>query len=410
MPFKSVVNEYYARDISKKVRSAYRTKALNGEFIGSYAPYGYRKNPENKHQLIINEDTVGIVRRIFQMAVDGLTPFKIANTLSKEEILTPRAYLANKEGVYKNCYNPKYPTDWCNTTIMAILQNRVYLGHIVAGKSTTKSFKNRKQVPIAKEEWIETKNTHEPIIDEYMFERAQKMVGVRKVRNTSGRVNIFAGLLKCSDCGGGLNYVKKTGTHEGSYNCNLYRKKSTKYCTAHYITHKALYKLVLDDIREKAKFAKEHEEELCAYALKLSNGNVDEKSKRLDKELEKLKKREEELDIIFKKLFEQSALGMITDERFITMTAGYETEQQELSEKIMALQSQLDEQKALNNNTKRFLEIVHKYSEITELDSTILNDLIESIVIYNAESKSRKNRKQRVDINYKFVGLMQMGN
>ena len=379
--------------------------------IRAYAPYGYKKNPENKRQLIIDEKTADNVRRIFQMAAEGLTPFKIAYRLSKEEILTPRAYLASEKGVYQNCYNPKYPTDWCNTTVLTILQNREYLGHIVCNKSTTKSFKNRKQVQIDEEEWIETKNTHKPIVEDYLFEMAQKVVRVRKMRNTSGRKNIFAGLLKCSDCGGGLNYIKpKTEGHEGSYNCNLYRKKATRYCTAHYITHKALYKLVLDDIKKKARIAKEHEEELCAYALKLSNGNSNAKTKRLSSELSKLKKRDEELDIIIRKLFEQSALGVISDERFATMSAGYEKEQKELSARITDLQSQLDENETLNNNTARFLKIVHKYSEITELDDVILNDLIESIVIHNAENKSRKNRIQKVEINYKFVGLMQMGN
>lgn len=409
MPFKSVVNEYYARDISRKVRSAYHTKALNGEFTAAYAPYGYKKDPENKHQLIVDGNVAGIVQRIFQMAADGLSPYKIASQLSREQILTPRAYTAEEYGKYKDCFHPKYPTDWNNGTIMTILQNREYLGHLVCNKSTTKSFKNRKLVRNPEEQWIETPNTHEPIVEEYVFVMAQKVVRVKKRDNTAGHDNIFSGLLKCSDCGGGLCYIKpKTEGHQGSYNCNLYRKKSTKYCTAHYITHKALYQLVLNDILRNAAIAKQYEGELTEYAQKVASGNANDKYKRVQKELDKYKQRSSELDIIIKKLFEQNALGVISDERFLSMSADYEREQKELSSKIAELKAQIDKRDAEGSNTTKFLNAVRKYSGITELTASILNDLIDSIVIYNAEGKSRKNRVQRVEINYKFIGLMQM--
>ena len=410
MPFKSVVNEYYAKDISRKVRSAYRTKALNGEFTAPHAPYGYRKNPENKRQLIVDENTAGNVRRIFQMAADGLSPFKIASQLSKEQILTPRAYTASIHGKYKNCFNPKYPTDWNNGTIMTILQNREYLGHLVCNRSTTKSFKNRKIVQIPEEQWIETQNTHEPIVEQYVFDMAQKVVRVKKRENTAGHDNIFAGILKCSDCGCSLGYVKgKTEGHQGAYNCNLYRKQSTKYCTAHYITHKALYTLVLEDIKRNAAIAGKYEGELAEYAQKIASGNADGKYTRLRKDLDKCKQRSAELYAITKKLLEQNALGGITDEQFISMSAEYEKEKKELTSKIAELQAQFDKRDAEGSNTMNFLNAVRKYSEITELTANILNDLIDSIVVYDAEGKCmKKNRVQRVEINYKFIGLMQM--
>ncbi len=409
MAFKSVINEYYARDISKKIKAAYHTKALNGEFTAPHAPYGYRKNPDNRHQLVPDENTAGTVTRIFQMAAQGLTPFKISSQLSKEKILTPRAYTAQQHGKYKDSFHPQYPTDWSNTTVMTILQNREYLGHMVCNKSTTKSFKNRKLVKTDPCDWIEVKGTHEPLVDEFLFELAQKVVRVKKRENGTGNPNIFAGLLKCSDCGGSLSFIKpKNDGHAGSYNCNLYRKRTSKYCSAHYITHKALYKIVLDDIRRNAETAKQYEDELSEYALALSKSNSKGKTKRLEKELEKLQKRNGELDTIIKKLFEQNALGVISDERFISMSVGYEEEQTELKTKIAGLQNHLDEQETANGNTEKFLNAVRKYSEITELNAAILNDLIDSIVIYNAEGKSRNNRKQRVEINYKFIGIMQM--
>ena len=408
MPFKSVINEYYARDISRKVRSAYHTKALNGDFTAAFAPYGYLKDPVNKHRLIIDEETAPVVKKIFQMASEGLTPFKIAKQLSNDKILTPRAYLSHRFGKYQNCFPAKYPEDWSNSTIMAILQNRVYLGHTLGNKTTTKSFKNRKQVAIPEAEWIEIQNTHLQLVDEYLFDTAQKVVRVKKRENSTGVPNIFAGLLKCSDCGASLGYVKgKTEGHQGAYNCNVYRKKNLRYCTAHYITHKALYHLVFEDIKRNARIAKQYEGELSEYAKKVASGNDNGKFKRLQKELDKLKQRDSELDTIIKKLFEQNALGVITDERFISMSAEYEVEQKKSAERIAELQVQLEKRDSEGNNTTKFLNAVRKYSEIDELDAAVLNDLIDSIVVYNAEGRSRKNRKQKVEINYKFIGIIQ---
>ena len=410
MPFKSVVNEYYARDISRKVRAGYRARALNGDFTGPHAPYGYRKDPENKHQLIVDENTAVNVRRIFQMAVDGLSPFKIASQLTKEQILTPRAYTASQYGKYKNCFNPRWPTDWNNNTIAIILRNREYLGHLVCNRSTTKSFKNRTVVQLPEDQWIEVKNTHEPIVEQHVFDLAQKVIRVKKRENTAGHENIFSGLLKCPDCGCRLGYIKgKSNGHQGSYNCNLYRKKSTQHCTAHYITHKALYTLVLEDIRRNAAIAVQYEDELSDYARKVASGNTDNRDVRLRKDLDKAKKRCGELDTIIKKLFEQNALGVVSDERFMSMSVDFEKEQKDLSEKITQLQAQLDKRDAEGNSAMKFLTAVRKYLDITELDAGILNDLIDSIVVYDTEGKCmKKNRVQRVEINYKFIGLMQM--
>jgi len=187
----------------------------------------------------------------------------------------------------------------------------------------------------------------------------------------------------------------------------VYRKKNLRYCTAHYITHKALYQLVFEDIKRNAQIAAQYEGELSEYAKKVASGNDNGKFKRLQKELDKLKQRDSELDTIIKKLFEQNALGVITDERFISMSAEYEAEQKESAARIKELQAELSKRDTEGNNTTKFLNLVRKYSEITELDALTLNDLIDSIVVYNAEGRSRKDRKQRVEINYKFIGIMQ---
>ena len=193
MPFKSVVNEFYAKDISKKIRSAYRTKALNGEFTAAFAPYGYLKDPNDKHKLIPDADTADIVRRIFKLAAEGVSPYKISVILRNEKVLMPRAYIAEQTGRYNNCYDHNHPYDWCNNTITIMLQNKVYLGHMVSNKSTSKSYKNRKLVKNASEEWIEVKNTHEPLVDEATWELAQQIIGKRKRPMRTGEMQIFSG-------------------------------------------------------------------------------------------------------------------------------------------------------------------------------------------------------------------------
>jgi hypothetical protein len=410
MPFKSVVNEYYARDISRKIRAAYRTKGQNGEYLGAYAPYGYRKDPSDKHRLIVDENTAVNVAQIFRMAADGLSPSKIASRLSKEGLLTPRAYAASLCGESKTCFQPKYPTGWSYTTIRAVLQNRAYLGHLVCNKHTTKSFKNKTPILTPKDQWIEVQNTHEPIVGEYLFDLAQKVARVKKRENTAGLDNIFRGLLRCSNCGGGLSYRKGCSKGNlGAYNCNTYRQRGEKYCSAHHISYNALYAVVLEDIKRHARNAKMYEDELSDYARELAAKNADDKVNHVRKELDKAKRRSAELDVIIKKLFEQNALGVISDERFVVLSTGYEREQRELAAKIRELQSQFDKREAEGDNAAKFLTAVRKYSEITELTAAILNDLIDSIVIHDRETTGEtKSYTQKVDINYRFIGPAHM--
>jgi DNA invertase Pin-like site-specific DNA recombinase len=405
MPFLSVVNEYYARDISRKIRSAKRTKALNGEFTGAFAPYGFLKDPENPRHLVIDPEASQIVRRVFQMAADGITPFRIAAQLSRENIPTPQNYI-NGNHPEKEYRQPKYP-EWSKTTILGILHRREYLGHLVSCKYTTKSFKNKKMVIVPEDERIEVQNTHEPIIDQYLFDLAQKVAHVKRREGKPLMENIFAGLLKCSTCGGGLGLACRSNNMYGQYNCNLYRRGTkAQHCNSHYISHKALYALVLEDIRRNAVIARQYEGELTEYAQKLAGGNAESKYKQAQRDLEKFRQRGGEIDTIIRKLFEQNALGVISDERFVSMSADYEREQKELTAKVRELQSQLVARDTEGSNTVKFLNAVRKYSDITELNAVVLNDLIDSIVVYEPNVKwAKASRVQRVDINYKFIGL-----
>ena len=417
-PFRNIMNEWYARDISKKIKSAYRTKALRGEFTGAYAPYGYKKDPNDKHKLIVDEETAPTVKRIFELAASGLTPFKIANLLRKEQVLKPRVKLMNETGRYVTESNLKYPYDWKSITLFSMLKNRVYLGHMVCNKSTSKSFKDRKLVTVPKEQWIEVQSTHEPIVDEHIFELAQKMTKVkRKPVKEMGAYQMFIGLLHCPDCGKRMTYAaarEKNGY--GQYACGTYRLYGKSHCSMHYISYMALYDLVLKDIRKHAESANIDAEKLLNQIAETTEIKNKKDKAQFERELAKAEKRVEELNVIIKRLYEDSVLGNLSKERFTILSKQYEIEQQALKETIANLKKSIEEFAAKKDGSERFAEVIRKYADIKELNAVILNELIAKIVIHEAKypegkqykgcRENRRFRTQQVDIYYNFVGVI----
>jgi len=403
MPFKSVINEYYARDISKKIRSAYKVQAQKGNFTGVVPPYGYMKNPENKYQLIPNPDTAPIIKRMFAMAASGMGTGTIATTLKKECIINPGAYCRlvlkiNRPHTYTD------NTHWNTTTVTSIIRNKVYLGHTVSQKQTSISFKNKSLINRPEEEHVVVLNTHEPLVDQDEFDIAQKVFKIRNRGNKFGFDNIFVGVLKCSDCGSGLaiQYPSESnGRPFFSYSCNRYRQHS-KYCTTHYIRYDDVYQIVLDGIQEKQRFVQAHSEELAQYAQQLADRGADIELKQMRSELEKASKRCAELDILIQKLFEQVALGAIPQGRFDKLSATYEDEQNTLKSKIADLQEKVSDRGSDLQNIMRFFDLVSKHDDVTELNAEILHKLIDSVVVYQAEGK-RKDRTQKVVINFRFI-------
>ncbi|MCL2684984.1 MAG: recombinase family protein [Candidatus Bathyarchaeota archaeon] len=405
MGFKSIINEYYAQDISKKIRSTMRNMAVKGEYKAPHAPYGYMKDPADKHRLIVDYETAPIVQKMFQMAAEGIAPHSIRVYLTKQQILTPRAYLAKTFGKYQMLKCQQYPTQWELTTVQQILRNRGYLGHVVSQKQTTKSFKNKTCVYRPKDEWVEVRDMHPALIDEQTFDKVQGFIKTKRGAYSIQEGNIFAGLLKCADCGNNLSRCNPGQRRTPPFfSCNLY-KRHTKRCTSHYITVPALERLVLDDIRKKAEFAKTHEGNLAEYARQLSAEENKRDIRRAQSDLGKHQSRAAELDVIIKRLFEQNALGMLAESRFLTLSREYETEQSELQTKIAELQQKTLKQKADNENAAKFFDIVHKYTDIKELTVSILHELIDHITIYNAVGVG-KNRAQTVEIFYRFIGFL----
>lgn len=407
MPFKNIINEWYAKDISKKIKSAYRTKALNGEFTGSYAPYGYIKSPEDKHKLIPDPETVDVVKRIFELAASGMTAFKIGSTLKKDCILKPRAYtMQTTGGKYTTINNVKYPYDWTRGGILGIIQNKVYLGHMVSNKSTTKSFKSKKLVAVDESEWIIVENTHEPIIDEDTFKAAQKATEVKRRTNT-GEPHIFAGLLRCPDCDKAMHYLKRTGrSYNASYSCNTYSRYGKEYCTMHYIRYEDLYDIVLKNIRMYADLARNHENELIQALCKVGNDNTKKQLSQYEKDIVKAEKRLAEISIIIKRLYEDSIIGKLTDERFMEMSKGYEEESADLKIRLNEARKAIADYKDVNANSAQFVKLIRDYFDIEELNTEMLNKLIKKVVVHERDIVDEK-RQQMVDIYYNFVGVIE---
>ena len=382
MPFKSIMNEYYARDTSKKIRSVKKTTALSGGFCGSFAPYGYVVDPENKRKLLVDSDTAPIVKRIFELSKQGNSVHQIARTLCEDGVLIPRAYRAMKNGTLETSTGFKFPTDWVAKNVKMILENQVYLGHMVSHKTQTKSFKNKKPVAVPKEEWIIVRNTHEAIIDEETFELVQKFISVKKQPNKTGRPNIFVGLVKCPDCGRNMAFSNPNG-REPRFRCRTYVRNSN-LCTTHAISYEALQQIVMSDIQKHIKNMEALGDQFIQEMHELSEKGGSKKIKQFEKDLEVAEKRIAEIDSVIMKLFEQNALGKISDERFEKMSSAYESEQKELAQKRDELRTKIRAEEKKTQSTNQFLETIRKYETVTELNRSMLVELIDSIYVYQA--------------------------
>jgi DNA invertase Pin-like site-specific DNA recombinase len=388
MGFKSIINEYYARDISKKIKSSNRIRAFAGEFSAAHAPLGYQKSPENKHRLIVEEKGAEITRYIFRMATEGLGTWQIAERLNSENIPTPRQH---NNGMLKTTFGGSV---WIPSSVRSIIKNRVYLGEVVNGKTYSKSFKNRKRYKTPLEQQIIVPDMHQALISREDFEIAQRIIkNGKRTKNT----NIFAGILYCADCGSPMSFTHAPDTKFGGYYmCNKYRsraRENKRMCTFHYLPMDYLNNAVLAAIKLHAQAAAKHENELHLFAREAEKSSPFAVNVR--KEILKLTDRRNELDIIILRLFEQNALGKVSDERFVSMSAVYEEEQASLKKRILELELQAKEPKLHTKTIKRYLDI-------QKLDNGILNELIGRINIHTGEGQGVK-RRQLIEIHWRFL-------
>ena len=410
VPFRNILNDVYARDVSRKTKSAFDTRARQGLFIASRAPYGYKKDPNDKHHLIVDEPAAEVVRRIFRMASESAGYNRIAKVLHGEGVLNPIAYFnQNNPDYYKSEYWKKQ-YQWHVTSIQKILENQVYLGCVVHGRVGTKGIKGRR-IRKPKEEWIVVENMHEPLVDRNTWELVRSQVSKKRRERKDGTVQMFAGLLYCSDCGSALSFSavhRKTKPDGGEYKCWYYMRHGKEACSSHYISYDTIKNLVLEDIRIQARYAAHYSKKYLEHLQNLASEQEIKNLKKERQRAEKMRKRIEELDLIIKKLVEQNALGSISNERFSSLSAGYEREQQSLKEQLTELDGKLAKAQSDAQNAERFLALIKKYTELPELNAKVLNELIHRIVVYQAQTDENGHRTQRVDIFYKFVGLVKM--
>lgn len=403
-PFKNLFNEWYARDTSKKIKAVKKAKGLAGEHMGCVAPYGYRKNPDNPKEWLIDEESAEVVREIFRLCVDGYGPRRIANILTERKILIPSAYALEKGYAVRNNI-PKNPCQWSSTVVVDILERMDYLGHTVNFKTHRKSYKQKKKIENDKSEWEIFENTHEPIIDKSTFDIVQKIRANRKRPTKMGEMPMFSGILYCADCGKKLSFHRRANDPDTKHNfvCSNYRS-DTHNCSMHYIRNVVVEQLVLENLREVVSYVKAYEDEFVQMVM---DADIKQKSKELAKKkrvLSDKEKRYTQLDGLFQRIYEDNVSGKLSDERFVKLSQGYEAEQKDLQSEIEALRMELSQEEQQSVNVKSFLSTVKKYTEIPELTSEIVHEFIDRIIVHEADKSSGK-RIQEIEIIYNHIGV-----
>ena len=467
-PIRNLFNEWYARDISKKRRISNKIKGNSGEPMG-LPPYGYIKDPNNPKHWVIDEEAAQVVRRIFDMTLEGFGTEQIATQFEKEGILTPQAYWIQK-GIGRPGKTKTRPaTKWNGSTITHLLYQQEYCGDVLNFKTYSKSYKNKKRIHNDPENWVVFQDVHEPIIERAVFEQVQQKRGkmrkrrtsncgdvlnfktysksyknkkrihndpenwvvfqdvhepiieravfeqvqqkrgkMRKRRTSNGEHNMFSGLLVCADCGCNLHFHFNQGNPEIKYfNCSNYKGNRGTCQSTHYIRVDFLEEVVLGEIRRLTKFASLYEDDFLKAVIGHSQ-QADEADRKLkEKELKALLARDEELDGLFERIYEDNVSGKISDERFSRMSRRYEDEQKELTEKIKQLRSEIEKQSSRTMTTDMFISLVRKYTRAKKLTPRMLNELVEKIEVFNAE-KVNGVWEQRLRIHYNCVGTIEI--
>ena len=410
MPFKNLFNDFYAKDTSRKIRAVKKAKAERGERISTRASYGYKKSENDPKKLIPNEDTAPVVKHIFELCRDGLGPSQIARKLKEEQVINPNNYYFQKYGVELTGLDVTQQYRWRENTVATILEDEVYLGHTVSMRYTTVSYKNKKQIERPKSEWLRFENTHEPLISQELWDVVQD---IRKHKRRPAKKieepNLFSGMVYCADCGA-VMWLHRTHTKDAdSYNnfkCSTYANKGKKFCSGHYIRESQLKTIVLDDLRRVTHFARKKETLLIKHIAQRDSAQARKEISQTQKSLEIMRKREKELTMLFKRLYEDNVLGRIPDEQFRLLTSEYTQEQAKLKEDIPALEQRLEKLKDSLSNVARFVERAKRYEDIQKLTPELLRLFIEKIVVGERAERYSRTAPQEIRIYYRDVSLM----
>lgn len=408
-PFKNIINEWYAKDISRKVKSAFKAKALRGEYTGAYPPYGYDRDPADRHKLVPNQYS-SVIGEIFRMALEGKTCGQIARELERQQILRPQAYLHEKFGKFVSDRILQYPFAWDHSSVRAILMNQVYIGNMVHFRTGSKNFKEKKLIWKPETDWIVAEGTHEPLVDAETFWTVQERVKVKQPRKRCCNANIFRGLLFCGECGKRMAFCNRKNEKRrkslGSFSCNTNRRYGGKFCTTHYITLEQVKSIVLEDIRRNAMLASEDTGRYIDYLMQLSKAGQADEVNALKKELETSRHRLAELATLVQRIYEDHVFDRLPEELYQTLSAKYEAETKNLKARTAEIQTQLAESASKTQNSRDFAALVAPYADITELDEELVHTLIEKIVIHEKEILDGLP-VMRIEIYYRFIGKVQ---
>ena len=405
-PFRNIMNEYYARDTSRKIRSTFQSKGKSGKHLTGTVIYGYLWN-EARDQWLVDPEAADVVKRIFAMTIEGYGPYQIASKLKEEKVLIPSAYLARHgEGVNKNkTFKDVY--GWGSSTICNILEKREYLGHTINFK-TRKHFKDKKSHYVPEDEWTIFENTHEPIIDQQTFDLVQKIRGnVRRYPDGWGEAAPLTGLLYCADCGGKM-YVHRTnnGKRISQYTCSQYSKVPVgKLCTTqHRINEDVVLSLVSEMLKAIAEYAKHDRAEFVRVVQEAQSSQQTAEVRKQRTRLATAKQRVSELEVLLCKIYEDNILGKLSDSRYATLDAQYEKEQSELTAEISVLEKAVKSYEKHEKDADRFIALIDKYENFDKLTIAMLNEFIEKILVHERDRKGSIQTTQEVEIYFNFVG------
>lgn len=425
-PFLNIMNEWYIRDSSRKVTTVLRARGMEGKHTTNNAIYGYRKSEEDKNQWVIDEEAAEVVRRIYRMSLEGKGPYEIARILSEEQIERPSYYLAKRGlGTCRSNNNTATPYVWRGATVRDILSKPEYMGHTVNFRSYKESYKDKRAKKTPKADWVIFKNTQEAIVSEEMWNKVQELRKTVRRTDTVGEANPFTGLLYCADCGakmynhrggagrarnwkGELNGKRRPDRDE--YNCstyNLSRQSYDKQCSQHYIRTEVVRKLVLETIKAVSDYVITNEEEFINRIYSTSRDKQKEGIKSLKRKIAQDTKRVNELNTLMKKLYEDNISGKLSDKRFEFMLSEFENEQDTLEISMENAKAEIEKYESDTVRADKFIELVKRYTDFSELTTPMLNEFVEKILVHEADYSSGE-RVQEVEIYLNFIGKFEL--
>lgn len=425
-PFLNIMNEWYIRDSSRKVTTVLRARGMEGKHTTNNAIYGYRKSEEDKNQWVIDEEAAEVVRRIYRMSLEGKGPYEIARILSEEQIERPSYYLAKRGlGTCRSNNNTTTPYVWRGATVSDILSKPEYMGHTVNFRSYKESYKDKRAKKTPKEDWVIFKNTQEAIVSEEMWNKVQGLRKTARRTDTVGEANPFTGLLYCADCGakmynhrGGAGRARnwkgelngKCRPDRDEYNCstyNLSRQSYDKQCSQHYIRTEVVRKLVLETIKAVSDYVITNEEEFINRIYSSSRDKQKESIKSLKRKIAQDTKRVNELNMLMKKLYEDNISGKLSDKRFEFMLSEFENEQDTLEISMENAKAEIEKYESDTVRADKFIELVKRYTDFSELTTPMLNEFVEKILVHEADYSSGE-RVQEVEIYLNFIGKFEL--